>query len=145
MLSGNKHSFGEDVDSVIVSSLDQSPQHIIAIGRTSTVARWNSVYSPHSSGRNERRRATNHGTWFGGDFTWLDHISTLENHRIRRRSMRITLEISDDIIRDIQAMNEVTKQEHLLKDEDHYGGEKSATVDEKEENVSDNISEYATH
>lgn len=145
MLSGHRHSFGEDVDSVSASSPDQSPQHIVAVGRTSTVARRNSVYSPHSSGGNERRRAATHGTWFGGDFTRSDHIPPLETRRIRRRRMSITPEIGDDIVRAVRAMNEVMKQERLSKDQDHYGGEKSATADEKEQNVSDSQSEYAAN
>lgn len=57
--------------------------------------------------------------------------------------MSVTPEIGDDIVRAVRAMNEAMKQERLIKDEDHYGGEKSATADEKEQNVSDNLSKYA--
>jgi len=44
--------------------------------------------------------------------------------------------------RAVRAMNEAMKQERLSKDQDHYGGERNAIADEKEQNVSDNHSEY---
>ncbi|KAF6148161.1 hypothetical protein GIB67_011936 [Kingdonia uniflora] len=46
-----------------------------------------------------------------------DGAPTSESHRLRRRSMSITPEIGDDIVRAVRAMNETLKQEHLFKDD----------------------------
>lgn len=43
-----------------------------------------------------------------------DGASTLENRRIRRRSISITPEIGDDIVRAVRTMNEMLKQNRLL-------------------------------
>ncbi|OVA01396.1 Protein kinase domain [Macleaya cordata] len=47
--------------------------------------------------------------------------STSETRRIRRRSISITPEIGDDIVRAVRAMNETLKQNRLLKQQGHDG------------------------
>eukprot|EP01018_Ginkgo_biloba_P014533 Gb_10079 [translate_table: standard] len=143
MLSGHRHSFGEDADSVSASSPDQSPQHNIAVGRASTMVGRRSVSSLHSSAGNERRRAATHGTWIGGDFARSDHASVSEVRPVRKRSMSITPEISDDIVRAVRAMNEAMKQERLIKGKDHVAGEISTVTDHKNKNVCNDQSENA--
>ncbi|KAF6173995.1 hypothetical protein GIB67_039946 [Kingdonia uniflora] len=46
-----------------------------------------------------------------------DGAPTPESRRLRRRSMSITPEIGDDIVRAVRAMNETLKQNRLLKDD----------------------------
>ncbi|GKA10786.1 hypothetical protein Tco_0690219 [Tanacetum coccineum] len=43
--------------------------------------------------------------------------STSEHHRNRRRSINITPEIGDDIVRAVRAMNETLKQNRLLREQ----------------------------
>ncbi|XP_026406891.1 serine/threonine-protein kinase EDR1-like isoform X5 [Papaver somniferum] len=50
-----------------------------------------------------------------------DGTSTSETRRIRRRSISITPEIGDDIVRAVRAMNETLKQNRLLKQQGHDG------------------------
>ncbi|KAM1166407.1 hypothetical protein ACFX13_026265 [Malus domestica] len=53
-----------------------------------------------------------------------DGASTSEARRLRRRSMSITPEIGDDIVRAVRAMNETLKQNRLLREQgdDHRSG-----------------------
>ncbi|KAH9329686.1 hypothetical protein KI387_001794, partial [Taxus chinensis] len=144
MLSGRRQSFGEDGDSVSASSPDQSPQHNIAIRRALAMAGQRLVSSPLTSGGNERRRVATHGTWVGGDFTCSDH-SPSETRRVRKRSMSITPEISDDIVRAVRAMKEAMKQEQLVKSEEHCNIDKSMIGDEKSQTVWKNQSEHVSN
>ncbi|GLJ15497.1 hypothetical protein SUGI_0254480 [Cryptomeria japonica] len=136
MLSGRRQSFGEDGDSVSASSPDQSPQHNIAIRKTLAMPGQRLVSSPLTGG-NERRRVATHGTWVGGDFTRSDHHSPSEARRIRKRSISVTPEIGDDIVRAVRAMKEAMKQEQLVKSEE------GAIGDEKSQTVWNNQSEHA--
>lgn len=130
MLSGRRQSFGEDGDSVSASSPDQSPQHNIATGKTLAMPGQRLVSSP-LTGETERRRVATHGTWVGGDFTQSDHHSPSESRRVRKRSISVTPEIGDDIVRAVRAMKEAMKQDQLVKSEAHcdiggaIGAEKS--------------------
>ncbi|KAL3754740.1 hypothetical protein ACJRO7_001926 [Eucalyptus globulus] len=60
--------------------------------------------------------------------------STSEARRIRRRSISITPEIGDDIVRAVRAMNETLKQNRLLREQ---GNERSFSYTSDERNIKD--------
>ncbi|XP_074567203.1 putative serine/threonine-protein kinase SIS8 [Curcuma longa] len=59
-----------------------------------------------------------------------DGASTSDARRMRRRSISITPEIGDDIVRAVRAMNETLKQKRLLRDHDGEGS--GSSVDDKD-------------
>ncbi|KAJ8499223.1 hypothetical protein OPV22_009775 [Ensete ventricosum] len=65
----------------------------------------------------------------GVDASRSDGGSTSDVRRIRRRSISITPEIGDDIVRAVRAMNETLKQNRLLRDHGDEGSCLSATND----------------
>ncbi|XP_077252211.1 mitogen activated protein kinase kinase kinase-like protein isoform X3 [Tasmannia lanceolata] len=58
-----------------------------------------------------------------------DSTSTSDTRRIRRRSISITPEIGDDIVRAVRAMNETLKQSRLLKEQGDDGSGSYSTID----------------
>ncbi|XP_020088664.1 serine/threonine-protein kinase EDR1-like isoform X1 [Ananas comosus] len=70
-----------------------------------------------------------------------DGASTSNTRRARRRSISITPEIGDDIVRAVRAMNETMKQNRLLRDQN----DGSSHLDSKKEDVNaspQNVAEY---
>ncbi|XP_058219500.1 serine/threonine-protein kinase EDR1-like isoform X1 [Rhododendron vialii] len=69
--------------------------------------------------------------------------STSETRRLRRRSISITPEISDDIVRAVRAMNEAMKQNRLLKEQ---GDDRSFSYSSNDRNISsdhqENVSDF---
>ncbi|XP_038981436.1 serine/threonine-protein kinase EDR1-like isoform X2 [Phoenix dactylifera] len=63
-----------------------------------------------------------------------DGASTSDLRRIRRRSISITPEISDDIVRAVRAMNETLKQNRLLRD---HGDESSGLCSRNDKNLNE--------
>ncbi|XP_022149639.1 serine/threonine-protein kinase EDR1-like isoform X2 [Momordica charantia] len=65
-----------------------------------------------------------------------DGPSTSDARRIRRRSMSITTEIGDDIVRAVRAMNETLKQNRLLREQ---GDDRSFSHSSNERNSSSDV------
>ncbi|URD74570.1 STYKc [Musa troglodytarum] len=70
----------------------------------------------------------------GVDASRSDGGSTSDVRRIRRRSISITPEIGDDIVRAVRAMNETLKQNRLLRDHGDEGSCLYATNDKNQLN-----------
>ncbi|XP_042451120.1 probable serine/threonine-protein kinase SIS8 isoform X1 [Zingiber officinale] len=68
------------------------------------------------------------------DASRSDGASTFNARRIRRRSISITPEIGDDIVRAVRAMNETLKQNRLLKDLGDDGSCSFSTNDQNQLN-----------
>ncbi|XAR50793.1 Non-specific serine/threonine protein kinase [Bertholletia excelsa] len=71
--------------------------------------------------------------------------STPETRRLRRRSISITPEISDDIVRAVRAMNEALKQNRLLREQ---GDDKSFSYSSNDRSRTDHqkdVSEFDQH
>ncbi|KAJ7559742.1 hypothetical protein O6H91_04G099000 [Diphasiastrum complanatum] len=90
-LSGSRQHIGEDVDGTCFSSPENSPQHQRLLGKNSTLF--------------FRRRTT--PSFKSGDSGRIPHSLSCDVRRVRKRS---TLEISDNVVRVVRAMNEVMKQ-----------------------------------
>eukprot|EP00252_Welwitschia_mirabilis_P027989 TRINITY_DN9886_c0_g1_i1.p1 TRINITY_DN9886_c0_g1~~TRINITY_DN9886_c0_g1_i1.p1 ORF type:complete len:856 (-),score=182.72 TRINITY_DN9886_c0_g1_i1:397-2964(-) len=136
VLSGHRHSFVDDAESVSPSSADQSPQHNVVLERSSTGVERQSPHAVKSHDEKERS----------------EHISKLETRRIRKRSVSIAPEISDDIVRAVRAMNEALKQERqvrLVKAQQTFQGERRSLFLEKGQtssaHKSENVSESLTN
>ncbi|KAG1346737.1 serine/threonine-protein kinase EDR1 [Cocos nucifera] len=71
-----------------------------------------------------------------------DGASTSDVRRIRRRSISITPEISDDIVRAVRAMNETLKQNRLLRD---HGDESLGLCSRNDKNLNEPHNDESTH
>ncbi|XP_061346293.1 serine/threonine-protein kinase EDR1-like isoform X1 [Gastrolobium bilobum] len=75
-----------------------------------------------------------------------DGASSLEARRIRRRSISITPEIGDDIVRAVRAMNETLKQNRLLRERgDDNSFSHSPNNRSSDANLQKNVSNFGVH
>ncbi|XP_031494390.1 serine/threonine-protein kinase CTR1-like isoform X1 [Nymphaea colorata] len=100
----------------------RSRRKVIAEQRTASSSALDNVCSPEHPLFRARGRSmlgANRQTFAEDDSVTAsrsDGAATSEPRRIRRRSISITPEISDDIVRAVRAMNETLKQNRLLKE-----------------------------
>ncbi|XP_042451133.1 probable serine/threonine-protein kinase SIS8 isoform X3 [Zingiber officinale] len=129
----NNHSLHQRVDG---SSSGQSLRNIVLRSTTFTKGRLSVSHSEPDianalAGCNQRKTVAEQQHTASSR---SDGASTFNARRIRRRSISITPEIGDDIVRAVRAMNETLKQNRLLKDLGDDGSCSFSTNDQNQLN-----------
>ncbi|XP_042385304.1 probable serine/threonine-protein kinase SIS8 isoform X3 [Zingiber officinale] len=129
----NNHSLYQRVDG---SSSGQSLRNIVLRSTTFTKGRLSVSHSEPDianalAGCNQRKTVAEQQHTASSR---SDGASTFNARRIRRRSISITPEIGDDIVRAVRAMNETLKQNRLLKDLGDDGSCSFSTNDQNQLN-----------
>ncbi|XP_042385311.1 probable serine/threonine-protein kinase SIS8 isoform X4 [Zingiber officinale] len=125
----NNHSLYQRVDG---SSSGQSLRNIVLRSTTFTKGRLSEPDIANAlAGCNQRKTVAEQQHTASSR---SDGASTFNARRIRRRSISITPEIGDDIVRAVRAMNETLKQNRLLKDLGDDGSCSFSTNDQNQLN-----------
>ncbi|XP_042451140.1 probable serine/threonine-protein kinase SIS8 isoform X4 [Zingiber officinale] len=125
----NNHSLHQRVDG---SSSGQSLRNIVLRSTTFTKGRLSEPDIANAlAGCNQRKTVAEQQHTASSR---SDGASTFNARRIRRRSISITPEIGDDIVRAVRAMNETLKQNRLLKDLGDDGSCSFSTNDQNQLN-----------